>query len=920
MLNGNDRKYDFHYVLRQKAAVSSTPFTQTIGSCMKELEHPKTVKLQDYRPPDFLIDKVELEFDLDPSPTRVQSRLWVRKNPVAVTAATTLVLDGEQLLLQAIRMDGQVLDAERYSVDQYSLAINKVPESFLLEIETQIQPELNTALEGLYLSSGNFCTQCEAEGFRRVTYYLDRPDVLARFDVTIRADAERYPVLLSNGNRLAAGRLDDGRHWVRWQDPFPKPCYLFALVAGNLVALHDSFKTVSGRTVDLAIYVQAHNRDKCEHAMQSLKNAMRWDEQVFGLEYDLDNYMIVAVDDFNMGAMENKGLNVFNSKFVLASPETATDADYQRIEGVIGHEYFHNWTGNRVTCRDWFQLSLKEGLTVFRDQEFSADMSAPAVKRIQDVQLLRTTQFAEDAGPTAHPVRPDSYIEINNFYTVTVYEKGAELIRMQHTLLGADGFRRGLDLYFRRHDGQAVTIEDFVSAMEDANNFDLTQFRRWYSQAGTPRLQVRGEYDAGTKTYSLHFDQSCAPTPGQTDKLPVPIPVAVGLLDAKGQSIVLHTDTGAADEESLVLNIHQAQQTITFRDVPESPVPSLLRGFSAPVKLEFEYSDSDLRLLMTSDVDSFNRWEACQRYGERVIRQRMQSGDIRAGSGEAGYIDAFTKLLEDDSQDAGLVAEALALPNEKYLGEQFNPIDPLAVYRARDALQRAIGVQCYEILRQRYLEMQDDDYRLDGEAIGRRALKNTCLSYLMCSEKTDAVELCVAQYRRAHNMTDRLAALGPMVDRGGALADDVLSDFYQQYRHDPLVLDKWFAIQAGSRRDDTLQKVHELMEHPAFSLANPNRVRSLLGVFSQTNPARFHSPSGNGYRLLADYVLKLNDLNPQVAARLLTPLVPWRRLVEPQSGLMRRQLQRILEHEELSRDVYEIVSKAVAGDFSGAGN
>ena len=877
---------------------------------MKPSGQPKAIRLQDYRPPEFLVEHIRLEFDLDPTQTRVQSRLSIKKNPAAQSSTGVLRLDGEQLELQSILLDGKPPGDDRYQVDEQHLQISDVPDAFQLELTVQIQPENNTALEGLYLSSGNFCTQCEAEGFRRITYALDRPDVLSRYDVLIRADAERYPVLLSNGNRVDAGVLDDGRHWVHWQDPFPKPAYLFALVAGDLVAIKDGFKTMSGREIRLSIFVQAHNRDKCDHAMRSLKNAMAWDERVFGLEYDLDDYMIVAVDDFNMGAMENKGLNVFNSKYVLASQDTATDADYQHIEGVIGHEYFHNWTGNRVTCRDWFQLSLKEGLTVFRDQEFSSDMSARAVKRIQDVQMLRTVQFAEDAGPMAHPVRPESYIEINNFYTVTIYEKGAELIRMQHTLLGADRFRDGLRLYLQRHDGQAVTIDDFVTAMEDAGGIDLTAFRLWYSQAGTPRLQVTGEYDAVGKRYMLHCKQSCPPTPDQPVKQPLPIPLAIGLLDSSGRAITLHTGDGRSDLEQLVLNVDQAEQTITFLDVPEPPVPSLLRGFSAPVKLEFDYSDTDLQLLMTHDSDAFNRWEACQRFAERVIRQRIQSAD--AADSERAYIRAFVELLEDGAQDSGLVAEALELPGEKYLGEQFDPNDPLVVFQARNGLRVAIATEAYEILLQRYLYLQDDDYRLDAAAIGRRALKNLCLAYLMSVERTDAIELCVAQYRQAGNMTDRLAALGLLVDRGGALADDVLDDFYQRYRRDPLVVDKWFTVQARSRHDDVLQRVRRLTQHDAFSLSNPNRVRSLLGVFSQANPARFHSPDGDGYRLLADYILQLNDLNPQVAARLLSAFNGWRRLVEPQRGLMRGQLQRILEQDGLSRDVYEIAGKAVA--------
>ena len=874
---------------------------------------PKIVRLQDYQPPAFLIDQIDLEFDLDPAATQVQSSLKIRRNPQANDPSAPLVLAGEELELLSLALNGEPLSEQDYQTDEQSLTVERLPDQFQLRVCTRVCPEKNTALEGLYISGGNFCTQCEAEGFRRITYYLDRPDVLARFSVQIRADAKCYPVLLSNGNRVEGGELRDGRHWVHWQDPFPKPCYLFALVAGDLACIEDRFTTVSGRDVALQIYVQHHNRDRCQHAMDALKKSMRWDEQRFGLEYDLDVYMIVAVDDFNMGAMENKGLNIFNSKFVLANPDTAIDSDFQNIEGVIAHEYFHNWTGNRVTCRDWFQLSLKEGLTVFRDQEFSADVSARTVKRIQDVRLLRTAQFNEDAGPMAHPIRPDSYMEINNFYTVTVYEKGAEVIRMQHLLLGEDKFRRGMELYFSRFDGQAVTTDDFVQAMEDASGVDLQQFRLWYAQAGTPCLQVSGQFDARKKQYVLSFTQTIPPTPGQPDKKAMHIPVAVGLLDKNGGSLPLLTSDGQRAGDTLVLSVTAAEQRVVFTDIAESPIPSLLRGFSAPINLEYDYSDDELRLLMMHDSDDYNRWEACQRYAERVIWQTVDSQETDSqSSSRQAFIDAFAIVLEDQQRDLGLIAEMLSLPSEKFLAEQRVPRDPQLIHSVREELCLNIANHLSELLRYRYLELQQEDYLLDSSAIGERALKNLCLEYLMQRGNADAVELCVAQYRQANNMTDRLAALTLLVDRGGALADDVLSDFYERYKQDTLVMDKWLAIQAGSKRSDGLQHVKDLLRHPVFNLSNPNKVRALLGMFCLNNPSQFHLPSGEAYTFLADQIIRLDSLNPQVAARLVSAFNSWRYLIEPQQSLMQAQLQRILSESGISRDVYEIVSKALA--------
>ncbi|HEX5057093.1 MAG TPA: aminopeptidase N [Gammaproteobacteria bacterium] len=881
---------------------------------MKKNENPKAVFLKDYKPPAFWVETVDLEFDLEPERTRVRSVMKIRRGP-DTPPATALELDGAELELLSVMLDGRKLSPQDYSLSETGLTIAKPPAAFTLEIETRINPAANTSLDGLYMSGGNFCTQCEAEGFRKITFYIDRPDVMARFSAVLRADREAFPVLLSNGNCVARGELPDGRHWVRWEDPFLKPCYLFALVAGKLVAIEDRFTTRSGRKVDLKIYVQPHNRDRCEHAMVSLKKSMRWDEETFGLEYDLDIFMIVAVDDFNMGAMENKGLNIFNSKYVLARPDTATDTDYQNIEGVIGHEYFHNWTGNRVTCRDWFQLSLKEGLTVFRDQEFSADMSARALKRIEDVRMLRTMQFAEDSGPTAHPVRPESYIEINNFYTVTIYEKGAEVIRMQHTLLGKEGFRKGMDLYFKRHDGHAVTIEDFVRAMEDANKADFKQFRLWYSQAGTPELNVTDRYDAKQKTYQLTIRQSCPPTPGQPQKQPMHIPVAAGLLDEQGKALSLHTQDGRMDTpDTVVLNVTLPEQTFTFTDVPSKPVPSLLRGFSAPVKLRHDYSDHDLCLLMAHDSDSFNRWDAGQQYALRVLLRLLaarQSGQPVKVDDQ--FIAAFETTLRAEDADPGLVAEILTLPAERYIADQVESVDPQNIHQTRETLRGRLAATLGPLLRQRYDELRDDGpFSAEPEAMARRRLRNVCLDYLMQAGKTDAIELCLIQYRAARNMTDKLAAFAALCDVPGELRNDVIQDFHDQYRNDTLVLDKWFGIQALSRLPDTLERVKALQQHPAFSLKNPNKVRALIATFCLANPARFHDPSGKGYELLFDTIVALDRINPQVAARMVPALTRWRKFVSPQRELMRQRLQAILETPDISRDVYELVSKSLS--------
>jgi aminopeptidase N len=876
-------------------------------------ENPQAIYLKDYRPPPFLIDQVELEFILGEAETRVVSNLTLRRNPASEEQPTCLELQGEELKLLTLAIDGRELDNSEYRVDEEGLRIEQVPEQFQLRSEVAIYPQDNTALEGLYKSGSLFCTQCEAEGFRKITWFLDRPDVMSRFSTSIIADKKSYPVLLSNGNPVAEEELEQGRHRVRWEDPFPKPAYLFALVAGDLRDIRDSYTTASGRDVDLRIYVEPENIDKCDHAMQSLKHAMAWDEERYGREYDLDIYMIVAVNDFNMGAMENKGLNIFNSKFVLARPDTATDWDFQGIEGVIAHEYFHNWTGNRITCRDWFQLSLKEGLTVFRDQEFSADMGSRGVKRIEDVRMLRAHQFAEDASPMAHPVRPDSYIEINNFYTVTVYEKGAEVVRMQHNLLGAEDYRKGTDLYFRRHDGEAVTTDDFVKCMEDAGGKDLQQFRLWYSQAGTPELRVSDEYDAGAQRYTLTVEQSCPATPGQADKAPMHIPLALGLLDKEGKDLPLQLEGEATPVNGTrVLELRRPVEQFVFCGISERPVPSLLRGFSAPVKLRYDYSDDDLMFLMAHDSDGFNRWDAAQTLAQKILLQRIADQDAAVPT---GFIDAFHQALTDEVSDKALLAEILTLPSESYLGDQMEQVDVEGIHRARESLKLELATALREDLLAIYEANQGSGaYRIDAESIGRRSLKNLCLGYLMQIDDEPARQLCADQYADGRNMTDVMAALSLLANSEAQQRQAALQDFHDRWRDDPLVLDKWFSVQAVSKRADTLQRVLELMEHPAFSIRNPNKVRALVGAFCSANAYRFHAADGSGYAFLADRVLELNELNPQVAARMLRIMSRWQRYDSGRQGMVRSQLQRILAEEGLSKDVYEVASKSLGDD------
>jgi aminopeptidase N len=867
----------------------------------------------DYRPPAFLIDTVDLRFELDPDATLVRSRLALRRNEAHGDAASSLRLDGEALTLLGLWLDGEKLGANQYTeAADGSLTIPDLPDAGVLEVETRIAPSANTELSGLYISGGAYFTQCEAEGFRRITFFPDRPDVMARYTTTIIADAS-VPVLLSNGNPGEFGVLPDGRRFASWTDPHPKPCYLFALVAGDLVAVRDRFTTSSGRSVQLAIWVRRGDEDKCGHAMHALKQSMDWDERVFGLEYDLDVFNIAAVSDFNMGAMENKGLNVFNTKYILASPDTATDADYEGIERVIAHEYFHNWTGNRVTCRDWFQLSLKEGLTVFRDQLFGADMGSPAVKRIADVRRLRAAQFPEDDGPLAHPVRPDSYIAIDNFYTPTVYEKGAEICRMLYRLLGPDGFRRGIDCYISRHDNQAVTIEDFVAALGAGAGADLSPFLAWYGQAGTPEVTASDQYDAAARRFTLTLRQATKPTPGQKVKSPLPIPVAIGLLGPDGSELPARlVGEPAAVAGTRLLLLDRAEQDFVFEAVAAPPVPSLLRGFSAPVKLAGP-TPGQLRFLATHDTDPFVRWESGQRYATGLLLGLVAAH--RAGEKlrpDEGLAEAAATLLAGADADPQFAAEALALPSEAYLADQMEVADPDAIHAARQFLRRDLGQRLEAALRATYHRVADaGDYRIDAAAIGRRALRNACLGYL-ASAGAEGVALAQAQFGAATNMTDSLAALAVLAATEGAGREAALAEFHARWRHDELVLDKWFAIQAASPLTDAIDTVRALSRHADFDLRNPNRVRALAGTFAAANQVRFHAASGEGYRFLADTVIALDRLNGQIAARLAGSLGGWRRLDADRQALMRRELERILAVRGLSRLTYEKVYKGLA--------
>ena len=874
----------------------------------------REIRRVDDQPPDFWIERVELVFQLDRDRTRVRARLAGRRNEEVNPGRRPLVLAGEGLELHALRLNGSDLVIGEFEVNETSLVVPEVPDRFELETEVEIRPRANTRLSGLYLSGGIFCTQCEAEGFRRITYFLDRPDVMARYAVRIEADRERCPVMLSNGNRVESGALPGGRHFVRYEDPFKKPSYLFALVAGDLSCHRGRFRTRSGRDVELELYVEPQNIEKCAHALRSLQKAMEWDERVFGLEYDLDVYQIVAVNDFNMGAMENKGLNVFNSKYVLADVESATDDDYQAIEGVIGHEYFHNWTGNRVTCRDWFQLTLKEGLTVFRDQQFSADMGSAAVKRIDDVRRLRSAQFAEDAGPMSHPVRPESYVSMDNFYTATVYEKGAEVVRMFHTLLGAEGFRRGMDLYFQRHDGQAVTCDDFLAAMADANDVDLGQFARWYSQAGTPLLEARGEYDPGGRVYDLFLRQTL-PAGRAGEGQPLHLPVRVGLVGPDGRDLPLRLQGEYKDRTATtrLLELKEREKTFRFVDVPARPVASLLRGFSAPVRLRFERPREDLAFLMAHDSDPFHRWEA----GQELARQVLVELVGRQAAGEALEVDpsvvaAFGRVLDDASLDGSFRALALTLPDEIVIGQELEEIDPEAVHAARRFLVRALA----RTHRERWLATYRDlagrsGPGIDKDAIDRRRLKNRALAYLVSLEEPETIALAFQQFERARNMTDAEAALAALVGVECRERELALDAFYRRWKHEPLVLDKWFRLQSLAPQPATLERVIALAAHPDFTLKNPNRVRALLGAFSHGNQVRFHGRDGRAYAFFAERVLGIDELNPQLAARLVSAFNQWRRFDAPRREAMRAQLERIAARPKLSKDTGEIVQRAL---------
>ena len=877
---------------------------------------PQPTRLADYRPPDFVIDTVDLAFDLGAAETGVASRLALRRNPQAATPGTPLRLDGDELELIAVALDGRPLSPTEYRLERDgALVVPEVPDSFVLEIETRIAPERNTALSGLYTSGGNFCTQCEPEGFRRITYFLDRPDVMARYAVTIRADKVGFPVLLSNGNPVEGGELPGGRHWRRWVDPHPKPSYLFALVAGDLVALEDRFTTRSGREVRLAIWVRRGDEDKCGHAMASLKKAMRWDEETFGLEYDLDVFNIVAVSDFNMGAMENKGLNIFNTRYVLARPETATDSDYQGIEAVIAHEYFHNWTGDRVTCRDWFQLSLKEGLTVFRDQLFSADQGSRAVCRIGNIRTLRAAQFPEDAGPLAHPVQPQSYLRIDNFYTATVYNKGAEVIRMMHTLLGPEGFRRGMDLYIKRHDNLAATIGDFVRAMEEGGGVDLSGFALWYAQAGTPEVTVEDRYDAAARSYELNVAQHVPPTPGQPDKQPMPIPLAVGLLGPNGDELPTRLEGEAVGHAGTrVLVSRSERQSFRFVDVPAPPSPSLLRNFSAPVRLS-GVPLGRLKFLAIHDTDPVARWDAGQQVASRMLLDRVaahQHGHSMPAL-DPDLVAAMRQTLADADRDPAFAAEALVLPSEATLADDMTVVAVEAIHAARESARAALGQALLQPLSQTYRRLTDPGpYRIDGPSIGRRALRNVCLAYLAAGERASGARLAKAQFDAEANMTDVLAALAVLVDIDCPERAAALEEFYRRWEKDPLVIDKWFALQARSALPGTIEAVRGLTRHPAFTRANPNRLRALIGTFTQANQLHFHAASGAGYAFLADEVVALDPANPTTAARLVQPLGQWRRYDRGRQLLMRAALDRILAVPGLSPNTYEMVAKSLA--------
>ena len=842
--------------------------------------------LADYSESNFSISTVELDFKLDETKTCVTNRMKMTRK---VATQDPLVLDGEHLTLLSVSIDDEILSTDDYQLSDNSLSIVVDKAEFTLEIITEINPVDNTALEGLFKSGDAYCTQCEAEGFRRISYYLDRPDIMATFTTKVIADKQKFPFLLSNGNKIAEGDLPSGQHFVQWHDPFPKPCYLFALVAGDFDILKDNFTTSSGRDVALEIFVDKGNVNKAHHAMASLKHSMKWDEDTFGLEYDLDIYMIVAVDFFNMGAMENKGLNVFNSKFVLADETSATDVDYFNVEAVIAHEYFHNWTGNRVTCRDWFELSLKEGLTVFRDQQFSADMHSAAVNRIQNVRVLRSLQFAEDAGPMAHPIRPEKVIEMNNFYTLTVYEKGAEVIRMIHTLLGADKFRAGIDLYFKRFDGMAVTCDDFINAMADASGVDLKQFKLWYTQSGTPIINVKECFDDKTSEYTLTLAQSNGGNPA------LHIPVGIELITAKGEQ-----------NQSTLLQLTETEQSWTFKGYSQKPVLALLTGFSAPVKASFSQSDQDLQIIMTRATDEFCRWDAGQKLLTTYIMQLLD--DPALVLPETLY-SAFVEILNADISEA-FKAEQLTLPSFSELADSIDEVDPIALLNAIENIQHQIANKLAPMLLMQYQQNIQTDYANDGKAIGKRALKNICLSYL--TRLNDHRHIVTQQYQSSNNMTDTLATLSCAAKNSHEKLNEMMKDFEGKWQDTTLVMDKWFAIQASVNDDSIFDNLSKLIAHPLFSLKNPNRARSLIGAFVNNNPRYFHCASGRGYQFLIEQLMKLNDINPQVASRLITPLIQFKSFDQDRQIMIKAKLEQLAKQEVLSKDLKEKLDAALA--------
>jgi len=888
---------------------------------MKESQG-KTVYLKDYQPPAFLIDETHLTVKLFEDKALVHARLALRRNVDAGDdkQSQALVLDGSDMELISVSLDGQVLEPDAYTVTETTLEIPDVPDQFILECETLTKPQENTSLEGLYKSRRMFCTQCEAEGFRKITYYLDRPDVLSSFTTRIEADKAAYPVLLSNGNHIDSGDLEEGRHWVTWEDPFRKPSYLFALVAGDLKPVDDSFTTCSGRQVQLRIFVEEKDLDKCDFAMGALKRAMTWDEEVYGREYDLDIFMIVAVDNFNMGAMENKGLNIFNSSCVLANPSTSTDQAFQRIESIVAHEYFHNWSGNRVTCRDWFQLSLKEGFTVYRDSEFSADMGSRAVNRIEDVSMLRTVQFAEDSGPMAHSVRPESYMEIANFYTVTIYEKGAEVVRMQANLLGPETFRQGTDRYFEKYDGMAVTTEDFVSTMEEVSSLDLEQFRRWYSQAGTPKLDITGHYDADLDSFTLSISQTCPPTPSQPDKAPFYIPLRMGLINEAGEPVTLHVDDYEPGTD-VVLHISEAEEDFVFQQVGGEPVPALLREFSAPVKLAYPYTRDELMLLMQHEEDGFVRWEAGQQLALQVIDDLLQArNQDKPYTVDERLVTAFATVLNsaltEPGVDKAMLAHLLLLPSEAYLAELAEEVDVDGIHAVREFLRHYLAEKLESAFVSVYESCASDaEYEYCAPEMARRSLRNTTLNYLACLDKPAHWERVQAQYENANNMTDSSAALRALVSNptpdSEALRESLIKAFYEKWQHETLVVEQWLSMQCVAMIPDNLPRVKALMEHPAFDIRNPNKVRCVIGAFCFNNAVGFHQLDGSGYEFLADQIITLNGINPQIASRLLTPLTRWKKFSRQRQDLMQTALRRILAEPNLSPDVYEVVSKSL---------